>query len=457
MKQINTSMPFCGYIDSRQGGRPENQDSCGFADTALGLLIVVCDGMGGGPGGKTASALAVEMIIREIQKKPAVGSPEEVLSQVIKMTNALIYKKGLESASLRGMGSTVVALLLNKQSALVAHVGDSRMYQFRRSAKVFRTFDHSMVFDLVRQKVITEEQARLSAQSNLITRALGVKSDVEVEIHELSYEKGDRFLLCTDGLCGAMPERELIRIVTNRKTLEGILEHVIIKIDEQGCQQGGEHDNLTGVLIEAKFNSKRKEKMSTRIRNIVWGVTALCCISIACNIIQFTRLPLDSKEFVFANGIDSIPNMQKAEMDKLRQEMNELKQSNQKSLDSISDLLSRKKTDIAQLYIKDKNDKQIIIDKLDEIIERLAQVRDMPKGEAKKKAIKQVVDSIEKLAPPLQEKYGLEKQKIYDNSKGIIGYLNQDIAQESGGNSIGHYNAIIKEMKSVKEKVGKFN
>lgn len=450
-------MPFCGYIDSRQGGRSENQDSCGFADTTLGLLIVVCDGMGGGPGGKTASTLAVETIIREIQKVPATESPEKVLRQVLKMANALIYKKGLESASLKGMGSTVVALLLNKQSALIAHVGDSRMYQFRRSAKVFRTFDHSMVFDLVRQKVITEEQARLSAQSNLITRALGVKPDVEVEICELSYEKGDRFLLCTDGLCGALPEKELIKIVVSGKQLESVLEHVVIKVDELGFQQGGGHDNLTGVLIETKFNSIREEKMSTRIRNIVCGLVALCCISIVCNIIQLTSLSLSPEKSVSVNEVDSIRNMQKTEMDKLRQEMNELRQSNQKSLDSISELLSQKKTDAARLYIKDTNDKQVIIDKLDDIIERLAQLREMPKGDVKEKAIKQVTNSIEKLALPLQEKYGLEKQKIHDTSNGIIGYLNQGIAKESDDKSKGHYNSIIKEMRNIKEKVSKSN
>lgn len=90
--------------------------------------------------------------------------------------------------------------------ATIAHVGDSRVYQFRGRTKIFRTFDHSMVFDLVKQKVITEEQARLSAQSNVITRALGIKPDLEVEILERPFEAGDRFLLCTDGIHGSIEE-----------------------------------------------------------------------------------------------------------------------------------------------------------------------------------------------------------------------------------------------------------
>ena len=100
------------------------------------------------------------------------------------------------------MGSTCTVLLINDTSAIVAHVGDSRVYQIRGRNKIFRTFDHSMVFDLVKQKVITEEQARLSAQSNVITRALGIKPDIEVDVVELPYDAGDRFILTTDGIHG---------------------------------------------------------------------------------------------------------------------------------------------------------------------------------------------------------------------------------------------------------------
>ena len=105
-----------------------------------------------------------------------------------------ILEAGNENPSLKGMGSTATVLLLSDKSAFVAHVGDSRVYQIRSGKKIFRTFDHSMVFELVKQKVITEEQARLSAQSNIITRALGMQPDLQVDVVERPYEKGDRFV-----------------------------------------------------------------------------------------------------------------------------------------------------------------------------------------------------------------------------------------------------------------------
>ena len=346
MSKINTSLPYSGFIDSRQGGRPENQDSCGFVDTARGLLVVVCDGMGGGPGGRTASSLAVETIIREIQKAGQAEHSGQVIKQAIKTANRLIYKKGLDTASLRGMGSTAVVLLINKQSAIIAHVGDSRGYQLRRGSKVFRTFDHSMVFDMVRQKVLTEEQARLSAQSNLITRALGVKPEVEVEITERAYEKGDRFLLCTDGLWGAMPEKEFIKTIGKMASPEQLLDTMMITVDEYGFRNGGGHDNLTGVLIETMSNSTRKEKMSTRIRNIVIGLVIVCIGSIAGNIIQysgpFTRIGQDV--------MDSL-NVQKAGIDQLRQENADLKAANQQILKSINEFLSKQDIRAAQKII----------------------------------------------------------------------------------------------------------
>lgn len=298
-------MPFSGYIDSRLGGRKENQDFCGFSDTSFGLLIAVCDGMGGGPGGRTASVMAVETIIHEIQHADSkVKTREELLKLAVKTANKFIYQKGQEIQALKGMGSTATVLLISQQSAIVAFVGDSRVYQFRGRKKKFRTFDHSMVFELVKQKVLTEEQARLSEESNLITRALGIKPDVDVEIYELSYEKGDRFMLCTDGIWGALPEKELIKIVSGSESAGRALDDVVVLVDELGFRNGGTHDNLTAAIIESNINSKLKEKMSTRTRNFVIALVVLCCVSLACNIVLLNR-PTSPQKYNL--GSDSIP------------------------------------------------------------------------------------------------------------------------------------------------------
>ena len=174
IQQLNTPDFIVGFAESRIGGRSENQDSYGSAETPYGFVVTVCDGMGGGPGGKTASSIAVKEIILGIKD----GNPDDttvnIVIKAIRRANLAIIEAGKETPALKGMGSTCTILLISTDSAIIAHVGDSRVYQLRGKNKIFRTFDHSMVFDLVKQKVITEEQARLSAQSNVITRALGI-------------------------------------------------------------------------------------------------------------------------------------------------------------------------------------------------------------------------------------------------------------------------------------------
>ena len=276
-----------GFAVSRIGGRGENQDSYGWKDTSLGYVVTVCDGMGGGPGGKTASEIAVKEIVAGIAEGGKDEDTANVIVKAVRRANMAIIDAGNESKTLKGMGSTATVLLLSKKSAYVAHVGDSRVYQLRGRKKIFRTFDHSMVFELVSQGVITEEQARLSANSNIITRALGVKPDVEVDVQELPYEKGDRFLLCTDGIHGTMPERELIKLVSDRsRKLGTITDDVAMLIDDMGRSSGGGHDNLTLALIETKITSKLKPKMSKQVKLFVLGLIALLVVSVALNISQ---------------------------------------------------------------------------------------------------------------------------------------------------------------------------
>lgn len=275
------------FAESRIGGRKENQDSYGWKQTPLGYLVTVCDGMGGGPGGKTASMIAVREIIAGVEEA---GKDEEVANIIIKAirrANMAIIEAGNEQPALRGMGSTATLLLLSEESAFIAHVGDSRVYQVRGHKKVLRTFDHSMVFEMVEQGIITEEQARLSAQSNIITRALGIKPDVEVDVQEVAYEKGDRFMLCTDGIHGTMPEGELLKMLTNRSgKLGAITDDIATFVDNLGRSSGGGHDNLTLAIVETKTNSKLKSKMSKQAKFTIMGLAALVVVSVALNIAQ---------------------------------------------------------------------------------------------------------------------------------------------------------------------------
>lgn len=276
------------FAESRIGGRPENQDSYGWKETSLGYLVTVCDGMGGGPGGKTASTIAVSEIITGISEANKDEEIPNIIIKAIRRANMAIIEAGNETPALKGMGSTATVLLISENSAFVAHVGDSRVYQIRSGKKIFRTFDHSMVFEMVQQGVITEEQARLSAQSNIITRALGIKPDVEVTIKEVPFETGDRFVLCSDGIHGSMPEAEFIKMLSNKKSkLGAITDDIATFVDNLGRTSGGGHDNLTLAIIETKINSKLKPKMSKQTKFTVIGLIALLVISVALNISQF--------------------------------------------------------------------------------------------------------------------------------------------------------------------------
>lgn len=326
---------FIGFAESRIGGRPENQDSYGFMETELGFLVAVCDGMGGGPGGKTASNIAVNEILTGIDEANKDEEVANILIKTIRRANMAILEEASKNPSLNGMGSTATILLISEKSAFLAHVGDSRIYQMRGRRKIFRTFDHSMVFELVKQKVITEEQARLSAQSNVITRALGIKPDLEVDVVERPYEKGDRFILCSDGVHGIMPEKELIRLFGNRKVALGaVVDDIATYVDNMGRDSGGKYDNLTIAMVETKINSKLREKMSKQVRLTLLILAIICLISIVMNIILATggqtSAVASSSESAVVQKLDSFKNVVKAQQDSIVRLNKELiKQSNE--------------------------------------------------------------------------------------------------------------------------------
>lgn len=266
-------------ILTRQGGRKDNQDFFGCKETKHGFLVVVCDGMGGAKGGRTASEMAVNQIIEQVCSSPF-DEADQILTDAIKTANKAIFQAGQANPDLQGMGTTVVALLIDEEKATTAHVGDSRIYQVRGSRKVFRTFDHSMVFELVKRGTLTEEQARLSAESNVILRALGTKMDVDIEItRDLPYLKGDRFLLCSDGICGAVTEKYIIKLINSNKSVDITAEKIVSTVDRIGIDNGGKHDNLTAAIVELNTNSKIKPKMDKKAKLIIGILSLLLLIS----------------------------------------------------------------------------------------------------------------------------------------------------------------------------------
>ena len=315
---INIKGKTLGFVDSRIGGRKENQDSAGFRETELGSLIVVCDGMGGMQGGSVASQLAVQTILETVALAEKKANPTSVLIQAIKNANSAIIEHGQNNPNLRGMGTTATVLLLTPYSALTAYVGDSRIYQLRNGKKIFRTFDHSMVFEMVKKRIISEEQARLSAQSNVILKALGVNLEVEVEIAERPYKKGDRFVLCSDGFWGAMPEEEFVRHLVECKPIDKILESTANVVESIGRNSGQEFDNLTAAIIEMSSNSILKEKMNRTAKIIILILTVLLLISLVFNISMVIHDKTNDGLSPEKEQVDSIENAAQINTDSIK-------------------------------------------------------------------------------------------------------------------------------------------
>lgn len=317
---IRTRLNCAGSFETLIGGRSENQDSAGSADTALGDLIIVCDGMGGLKGGKHASSLAVKTVIEYVSSVSGDSDPVETMKTAVAKANSIVSEEGMKD-EYKGMGTTLVALLITPFSAVVAQVGDSRVYQLRKGKKIFRTSDHSMVFDMVRANVITEEQARLSDCSNIILKAVGIDKTVAPDIYELPYRKGDRFVLCTDGFWGAVDEPTLLKMLTERGSLDDRTRTMAHEIDDIGMENGGGHDNLTVAVIDVFMDSGMRDKNFSRQTIVSMVPYLLLVISIGFNI-YFVAGSLKLRQDMTGNCSGQLYSGIKTDLESLREDIN---------------------------------------------------------------------------------------------------------------------------------------
>lgn len=311
MVKITSSLfSLTGFAETRQGGRPENQDDFAFSDTPLGFLVVVCDGMGGGPGGKTASSVAKAEIVRSLMHATPQMSIQEALCQAAAAADAALKAYIARDQRLAGMGSTFVAILIRQSSAIIAHAGDSRCYRLHRGRMVFRTHDHSLVGELVRKRALTEEQARTSPQSNLITRGLGSVSNTQPDVDIVPYCQGDRFVLCTDGVWGIMEQSQLLSRFREMKNLSTDVPRMADEIDRIGFGQGGHHDNHTFVVIDMEANSTLKDSLSLRLlqpRMLMIASALALLLFIGVGSIAWLCSPSKSSTFVGGGGYIPTP------------------------------------------------------------------------------------------------------------------------------------------------------
>lgn len=282
---ISHAISLSGFAISNQGGRKENQDDWGYADTPLGFLLVICDGMGGGPGGKTASGIVKKELISSLMSSSPQNSRVDAIKKAVSQANDALDYEATQNPSLKGMGSTMVAILINDQSAIVAHLGDSRCYRISKGKIAFRTIDHSLVGELVQNKAMTEEQARLSPQSNVITRGLGCTDNHVCDIKEVQYKRGDRFVLCTDGVWGIMPHNQLISRLTSQQDVGSLVNNLSSEVDKIGMDSGGDYDNHTLAIIEIKDAPLHQNGFNKYLNIILIAALILLSISIIVNIV----------------------------------------------------------------------------------------------------------------------------------------------------------------------------
>lgn len=229
-----------------------NEDSCGERKTAFGHLVVVCDGMGGHSGGLEASQAALAAIYRTFDVAETNAPVREVLRLAIQHANEMVYKLAPPSRlgdDLSRPGSTVVAMVIHPHGAEIGHVGDSRCYRVRGHTIEAMTKDHSIVQEMVDAKMLTPEQAKDHPDANRITRALGSRMDVNVDVTTVDYVAGDVFVSCSDGLSDVVDPEDILRIVTG-----GSAEQAAGQLVDLANARGGP-DNITVTVVRTRANA----------------------------------------------------------------------------------------------------------------------------------------------------------------------------------------------------------
>jgi protein phosphatase len=238
----------------------EHNEDCIDHDDKLGLAVLA-DGMGGYQSGEVASAIAVNVIMKELGKKMTswfhhhyhahftynnYHYATQRLEQAVLKANQVIYQTAQTQAQYRGMGTTVVAVLFNKTWMSIAHVGDSRLYRYRNHDFHQLTKDHTVVQELMDAGLITPQQARYDSRRHLLTRAVGIEIPVQVELQEQEVLTEDIYLLCSDGL-NDMLEDHTIQTILQQNFSHSLKQtaQLLIKVAND---KGGE-DNISLILI----------------------------------------------------------------------------------------------------------------------------------------------------------------------------------------------------------------
>ena len=238
--------------------RSHNEDSVA-CEPAYGL-VVLADGMGGYNAGEVASGIAVSVMVSEISRALQDASPTDrdenggeelgvmLLRDNLQKANASIFHAAESQPQYSGMGTTIVSGIFYDNRVAVGHIGDSRMYRLRGEVLVAITRDHSLLQEQIDGGIISVEDARLSKNKNLVTRAVGIDAEVVPEIHVHDVLVGDVYLLCSDGLNDMMEDEDI------QSTLYALQNNLPLAANQliQMANDNGGRDNVSVILVKVK-------------------------------------------------------------------------------------------------------------------------------------------------------------------------------------------------------------
>ncbi len=288
----------CAAVSDVGMRRASNQDSLAISlanSTQVyqshGHLFVVADGMGAHAAGELASALAADNIPHSYHKLSDL-SPSEAIVEAVRQANNKIYTKGQDSVDFQGMGTTCSCLVLLPCGALVAHVGDSRVYRLRGDILEQLTFDHSLVWEMAAAGHASEEEVPAYVPKNVITRSLGPHPTVAVDVEgPFDLRSGDRFILCSDGLTGPLKPELIGMVIGSLPPTEAAQT-----LADLANLLGGP-DNITSIVVEVLDTSSLGEtapddlsqstvtipmSRASRVHPFCWAALALCAILLGC-------------------------------------------------------------------------------------------------------------------------------------------------------------------------------
>lgn len=229
--------------------REHNEDACMMSvpkyaakGIVKGMIFAVADGMGGASAGEHASRVTLEALAESLAADPDESVPV-FMRKAVMAANQRVFEEASTYPEYQGMGTTVSALLLFGDVGYIAQVGDSRVYLARKGELHQVTHDHSVVAEQVRNGLLTEEEARTHSLKNLITRAVGIKETVKIDMFSVRLKQGDTILVCSDGLSNLIKDAEVCEIMKTRH-----LDDTAHKLVRRALEEGGT-DNVTVLLL----------------------------------------------------------------------------------------------------------------------------------------------------------------------------------------------------------------